>query len=218
MIAATFAELQALFALGGPIVVLLAMLSVVALAVIFYKLWDLWMRPGPSSALEAALADWDRGERARAAAALGDLRSPFAPVIAAAMEAGDTPAATERVETMAEAAVARYESGFRLLDAVAQTAPLLGLFGTVLGMIEAFQAMQGAGTSVDPSVLAGGIWVALLTTAVGLAVAIPAALALTWFEGRVARQRSWLAGALTQVRAPKAGSRAALAPGARDAA
>lgn len=51
---------------------------------------------------------------------------------------------------------ARLESGFRLLDSVAQLAPLLGLFGTVLGMISAFQALQAAGAQVDPSVLAGG--------------------------------------------------------------
>ena len=59
------------------------------------------------------------------------------------------------------------EGGFRLLDTIGQTAPLLGLFGTVLGMIDAFQALQEAGQAVDPSLLAGGIWVALLTTAAG---------------------------------------------------
>ncbi|MCC5968052.1 MAG: MotA/TolQ/ExbB proton channel family protein, partial [Natronohydrobacter sp.] len=54
--------------------------------------------------------------------------------------------------------------------------------GTVLGMIEAFQALQAAGNRADPAALAGGIWQALLTTAAGMAVAIPAAMALTWFE------------------------------------
>jgi biopolymer transport protein ExbB len=54
---------------------------------------------------------------------------------------------------------------------------LLGLFGTVLGMVEAFRQLELAGSQVDPAVLSGGIWQALLTTAVGLAVAIPAVLA-----------------------------------------
>ena len=54
--------------------------------------------------------------------------------------------------------------------------------GTVLGMIEAFQALETTGGQADPSVLAGGIWEALLTTAAGMAVAIPAAVALSWFE------------------------------------
>jgi biopolymer transport protein ExbB len=72
---------------------------------------------------------------------------------------------------------------------IAQMAPLLGLFGTVLGMIDAFQALQEAGDQVDPTVLAGGIWVALMTTAVGLAVAMPTSLILTWLESRVAAER-----------------------------
>jgi biopolymer transport protein ExbB len=76
----------------------------------------------------------------------------------------------------------------RLLDAIAQTAPLLGLFGTVLGMIEAFQTLQSAGATVDPSQLAGGIWVALLTTALGLGIAMPVSLFLSWVEGRIARE------------------------------
>ena len=49
-------------------------------------------------------------------------------------------------------------------------------------MIAAFQALQDSGNSADPSILAGGIWEALLTTAAGMAVAIPASMALTWFE------------------------------------
>lgn len=86
--------------------------------------------------------------------------------------------ASERLEAEAEIRFARLERGLRYLDNVAQLAPLLGLFGTVLGMIEAFQALQDAGSQVDPSVLAGGIWVALLTTAVGLVVAMPTSVAL----------------------------------------
>jgi biopolymer transport protein ExbB len=74
-------------------------------------------------------------------------------------------------------------------------------------MIEAFRALQGAGTVVDPALLAGGIWVALLTTAVGLGVAMPTSLALTWFESRVARERLWLDGTLARIRAPRAAQR-----------
>jgi biopolymer transport protein ExbB len=49
-------------------------------------------------------------------------------------------------------------------------------------MIDAFQALQDAGDRADPAALAGGIWEALLTTAAGMAVAIPAGVALVWFE------------------------------------
>jgi biopolymer transport protein ExbB len=191
------------YVLGGPVVGILAVLSVAAVAVILLKLW-VYQRAhlGRNARLELVLADWDAGRPANLPASLAAERSPFAAVMSAAMSADGSAAATDRVDAMAEATLAEFEKGFRLLDAIAQTAPLLGLFGTVLGMIEAFQAMQGAGTSVDPSVLAGGIWVALLTTAVGLAVAIPTSLVLTWFEALVARERGWIAGALARIRSP----------------
>jgi biopolymer transport protein ExbB len=75
----------------------------------------------------------------------------------------------------------------RPLEVIASLAPLLGLFGTVLGMIEAFRQLEAAGNQVNPAVLSGGIWEALLTTAVGLAVAIPAVALLNWLERRVDR-------------------------------
>ena len=196
-------DLWGFYLLGGPVVGILAVLSVAALAVILFKLWAFQRAHlGRNARLDAVLADWDAGKTGTSTATLAAERSPFAKVVVAAMSADGSAAAEDRVDAMAEAALADFERGFRLLDAIAQTAPLLGLFGTVLGMIEAFQAMQGAGTSVDPSVLAGGIWVALLTTAVGLAVAIPTSLVLTWFEAMVARERGWIAGALTRVRSP----------------
>ena len=76
-------------------------------------------------------------------------------------------------------------SYLRPIEVIATIAPLIGLLGTVTGMIEAFQAMEAAGKQVDPSVLSGGIWQALLTTAIGLVVAIPAALMHSWLERKV---------------------------------
>lgn len=78
--------------------------------------------------------------------------------------------------------IQRLSFGLRPLEVIATVAPLLGLFGTVLGMIEAFKAMEAAGAQVDPAVLSGGIWQALLTTAVGLGVAIPVSLIHSLFE------------------------------------
>ena len=74
---------------------------------------------------------------------------------------------------------------FRILEVIASLAPLLGLFGTVLGMIEAFRQLEAAGNQVNPAILSGGIWQALLTTAVGLAVAMPVVAVLNWLERRV---------------------------------
>jgi len=70
----------------------------------------------------------------------------------------------------------------KVLEVVATVAPLIGLLGTVLGMVEAFKAMEIAGANVDPAVLSGGIWKALSTTAAGLIVAIPAFIIHSWFD------------------------------------
>ncbi|MCX7645793.1 MAG: MotA/TolQ/ExbB proton channel family protein [Rhodobacteraceae bacterium] len=180
--------LLALLDLGGWVVGLILALSVLSLAVILWKLVQFRAagvgRHGP---LDAALAAWDAGQAARARALAEAAPHHLGPVLVLALGAGA--AARERLHALAEIRLARLESGFRLLDAVAQIAPLLGLFGTVLGMIDAFRAMQAAGQDVDPSILAGGIWVALLTTAAGLAVAMPVSAVLSWLESRAAAER-----------------------------
>lgn len=195
--------LLGLLALGGPVVAVLSLISVVTLAVVLYKLWQFRAAGvGRHRALADAVALWDRGDAAAARAALGRSRSYLRPVIEVGMEAGQAADLAERVQAEAELRFMQLERGLRLLDTVAQLAPLLGLFGTVLGMIEAFQALQDAGDSVDPSVLAGGIWVALLTTAVGLAVAMPTAAVLSWLEGRMDRERVFAEAAIRRVLTP----------------
>lgn len=174
--------------LGGPVVLILLVVSVITLATVIYKLWQFSAAGvGRHKAMKEAVEAWDMGDLAAALAALKQSKSYLAPVIEMAFSA--QPEDRKRLEAEAESRFARLEGGFRLLDSVAQLAPLLGLFGTVLGMIEAFQSLQEAGSQVDPSLLAGGIWVALLTTAVGLAVAMPTAMVLSWFEGRMDAER-----------------------------
>ena len=68
------------------------------------------------------------------------------------------------------------------LEIIGQVSPLIGLLGTVIGMIESFNELEWGGSLVDPSVLAGGIWTALLTTAMGLIVAIPALICHYFFD------------------------------------
>ena len=192
--------LAGIAALGGPVVMLLVAMSLVALAVVLSKLWH-FARAGVGrhAALEAALTAWDHGRMPEARARAAASRSHLGLVAALAMQAieerdrvggpaADDAALRARLGSLAGERIARLSGGLRLLDNIAQVAPLLGLFGTVLGMIEAFQGLQAAGSAVDPSALAGGIWVALLTTAAGLAVAMPTALLMAWLEGRVLRE------------------------------
>ena len=123
-------------------------------------------------------------------------------VVCAALRArkgfGDA-AAREETERVAKAELAGAAQGLRALELIATVAPLLGLLGTVLGMIAAFRALEASGASADPAVLAGGIWEALLTTAAGMTVAIPAQAALVWFESVIDRLRQDMEDAATQV-------------------
>lgn len=188
-------------ALGGPVVLILLAVSILTLALMLYKLWQFRASSvGRHLALRHALKAWDEGAPAQAREALATSKSYLAPLIAD----GFNSAPRERLTAEAEARFAQLESGFRAMDTVAQLAPLLGLFGTVLGMIDAFQSLQSAGSQVDPSLLAGGIWVALLTTAVGLAVAMPTAVVLSWFEARMDDERVFADTAIQTICAPKA--------------
>ncbi len=178
-------------ALGGPVLVILACVSVVSLAIVLLKFWQFRSEGvGRHRQIRKALASWDAGQTKAAAEHLKGSGSYLSRVLLLAIEVEKRPEAPRRMEAEAEQAFAPLERGLRVLDIVVQLAPLLGLFGTVLGMIEAFQSLQAAGSQVDPSALAGGIWVALLTTAAGLAVAMPTSMALTWFESRINADRT----------------------------
>lgn len=76
---------------------------------------------------------------------------------------------------------------------------MLGLLGTVIGMISAFGELSSKGGAIDPSALAGGIWVALITTAAGLTVAIPVYFLSMWFEARVDYERMSMEAAIAKV-------------------
>ncbi|WP_119308738.1 MotA/TolQ/ExbB proton channel family protein [Cohaesibacter haloalkalitolerans] len=189
-------QVRAMIDMGGPVVMLLVVLSVLSLAVILYKLWQFSLiGVGRHGRARKALMLWQAGSKDEALSLLDKGKSPATIVVAHAMRGqmhhADKPELIrEDIERVALLSLSRTRVMLRFLETVGQISPLLGLFGTVIGMIEAFQRLQEAGATVDPSVLAGGIWVALLTTAVGLAVAIPASLFADWFTTRVEREQS----------------------------
>jgi len=178
---------------GGATIWAIAALSVITAALILWKLWRL-----------ALIGAWSRGKAGRAVDLFASNQMTEAQktvqgrigirskVVAAAISAIRTmpePMAREETVRVAKKELADAATGLRALELIATIAPLLGLLGTVLGMIAAFQALQEAGNNADPALLAGGIWEALLTTAAGMAVAIPASVALTWFEAVIDRIR-----------------------------
>jgi biopolymer transport protein ExbB len=182
-------EIPEILARGGLVIWAIAALSVLTLTIILWKIWRLSALGAWSGgrATGAAIDDWQAGRADAATARLTNRRSVRARLalcaIAARRDATLTEAAArEETTRIARALLSELRTGLRPLDLIVTIAPLLGLLGTVIGMIAAFQALQEAGVQADPATLAGGIWQALLTTAAGMAVAIPASAALTWFD------------------------------------
>ena len=200
-----FADLHGLLKAGGPVVAILGTLSVAALTIVLLKLWQLRSaRVGDRATARRAVALFRAGRGPEALAVAGRSRNPVAQVLAGAIRGclrPELPEAVvrEEVTRLAAEAIERLRAYLRPLEVIAGIAPLLGLFGTVLGMIGAFQQLQQAGSRVDPGLLAGGIWEALLTTAVGLAVAIPTVALLAWLERVVDRTECEMESVLTQV-------------------
>ena len=173
---------------GGPAMWAIVALSVASLALVLWKLWHMtWLGAFSGGRASArALALWDKGDHAAALALLAPRHSARARVIRTAMLAADDAALPrDAAEAATEQVLAEARSGLRGLELAASVGPLLGLLGTVTGMIAAFQGLEAAGARADTATLAGGIWEALLTTAAGMGVAIPAMIALTWFDGIV---------------------------------
>lgn len=188
---------------GGPVIWAIAALSVITLTIILWKIWRLALAGAWSKGrARRAVAAYETGDRAGARQILAQRRGARSVVVRAAIAAReDKPDTLAREDTLrvARNELAEAATGLRALELIATIAPLLGLLGTVLGMIAAFQALQDSGARADPALLAGGIWEALLTTAAGMAVAIPASAALTWFEAVIDRMRRDIEDAVTRV-------------------
>ena len=191
--------------LGGPVVALLLLMSVVAIAIALLKLWQFHsLRLGSQRFVSSCLEGLRQGQEDTVLERLAVERNPIARAMEAAIRGRRDPGMSlelvrEEVTRVAIGYLDALRSYLRGLEVIGTLAPLLGLLGTVLGMIDAFRQLEGAGSRVDPALLSGGIWEALLTTAVGLAVAIPAVILLNWLEGRVERFRHRMEDAVTQV-------------------
>ena len=198
-------RLLGLLETGGPVVWLLLLMSLIAAVVIFAKLLQFASAGGSRrSEIERALGAWRQGEVRQALGTLEPIRRhPVADAVATAMQmrSAGVPDALVREEVTRVSLdhLERLGAHLKMLEVIGATSPLLGLLGTVLGMIDAFQALQQAGARVDPSILAGGIWQALLTTAAGLVVAIPVVSVLHWLERKLGRLRHQLQDSVTRV-------------------
>jgi biopolymer transport protein ExbB len=184
-----------LFRQGGWVMYPLLAFSVIALAVILERaVFFLSSRAGSARTAEELAALYKECGDWKAAAkgfAENKKRVYFIPLVTAYFDSLDeTPQRTgELLFARAKEIVMINERRLPILASIAAIAPLFGLFGTVLGMIEVFQKLAALGGRADVALLSGGIWVALLTTAFGLLVAIPSLLAHHYFS-RLAGGRS----------------------------
>ncbi len=152
---------------------------------------------GHRDAAEAILQNWLSGQPDKAVAEAGSRKSVLARVLQSVFSGlqskpQDPSFAEELGRQSAIVELAQMSDRMRLLDMVVQAAPMLGLLGTVVGMIDAFSVLSSAQGAVDPAALAGGIWSALTTTAFGLMIAIGAYFIATWLEGRIERERNMI--------------------------
>lgn len=180
--------LSDIFDKGGVVVWVLLGYSIVALALVIERLLQFVLMGRLPADFEQRLPEvLARGELGPW---LDTLKGPEVVILkgmlaAAAAGITDLSRVAQRIGSVE---LQRMERGFRTLGILGNTAPLLGLLGTIIGMIKAFMVIEQAGGRVDAQALAGGIWEAMLTTGVGLAVAIPVLLALHMLEGMADRR------------------------------
>ena len=172
---------------GWPMIPLLV-LSALALALIVERAWTLRRVAVLPPGLGGEVRDWARRGNLDPAH-IDSLRatSPLGALLAAALDVRHQPRdqVRERIEDVGRHLVHRMERYLNTLGTISAAGPLLGLFGTVVGMIEMFLGILDHGIG-DVNQLAGGIGKALISTAAGMIVAIPALIAHRWFRGRVA--------------------------------
>ncbi|MDR2785189.1 MAG: MotA/TolQ/ExbB proton channel family protein [Treponema sp.] len=184
-----------LFRQGGLVMYPLLAFSVVSIAVILERtVFFLLSRARSTHTAEELAAFYKEcGDWKATAGRFAENRKRvyFLPIIAVYFDAlKETPQSVEeRLFAQAKEIVIINERRLPILSSIAAIAPLFGLFGTVLGMIEVFQRLAALGGRADVALLSGGIWVALLTTAFGLLIAIPSLLAHHYFS-RLAGGRS----------------------------
>ena len=172
---------------GGWVMVPLVALAILAVAIILERFWTLRRREVLPPGLGEEVREWARG-RALDPRHIDVLRrnSPLGEILAAGLDVRHRPRdiVKERIEDVGRHVAHRLERFLNSLGTIAAVGPLLGLLGTVLGMIQMFLDILTVGVG-DASQLAGGIGQALISTAAGLCVAIPALIFHRYLRGRV---------------------------------
>lgn len=173
---------------GGILVIPILFCSILVLAIFFERIIRFAVNRSRGKDIENKVAGLVAGGDYDAAmAASENSRSPMGRVLAKAINARDldSDVLESVIVNATDQEVRDLSSYLQALATIGNIAPLLGLLGTIIGMIKAFMVIQQMGGKVNAAVLAGGIWEAMLTTALGLAVALPTMVAHSYLVARV---------------------------------
>ena len=172
---------------GGPLMVPIILASIIAAAIFLERLWTLQQRRVLPAELTEKVWKWVEQRQIQDKHILAlQQNSPLGKILAAGLanRHRDRSIIKEAIEDTGRHVVHELERFIGTLGTIASISPLMGLLGTVVGMIRTFNAIQTEGVG-DPAALGGGIAEALITTAAGLTVAIPALLGYKYLRGRV---------------------------------
>lgn len=177
---------------GGPLMIPLLILSILALAVSLERIWYLSRTRADSDELmdEVKLC-FQENKILEAMQMVKRARGPVAAILAAGIAYSDRPKEElrEHLEEVGQEEVFRMERGLGLLSTIVSVAPLIGLLGTVTGIIRSFRVMGAfQGIESNPAALSVGIAEALITTAAGLFIAIPSLMVYNWLTGQIDRR------------------------------
>jgi len=189
---------------GGLISWGLLLLSVLTLTLIILKILHLFrLTLGKTAFVPKVLEAVQNQKMDVADAVLKNNKNPIAEIMSQALQLHQEGTPTEtlkaQVQVMGTLGLSRLRSLLPWLDTIAHIAPMLGLLGTVVGMIKAFKSLSDAGAQVDITLLSTGIWEALLTTAIGLVISVVALIAVNSFESQIDRTRDTMSIAVSKL-------------------
>lgn len=176
---------------GGPVMIPLLFASVLAVAVALERLWYLYSTRGDSEDLmDEVRLNLNQGKLMQAVQVAKRSKSQVAALVATAIAYSDLPTEQlkEKMEDVGRAELYKMERRLVMLDAIVTIAPLLGLLGTVTGIIQSFNVLAALEGLASPQALSVGIAEALITTAAGLIVAIPAMAVYHWINSIIDRR------------------------------
>jgi len=185
-------DLISLVLKGGPVMLILLGLSIISLTIIIIKIFQFYKSDiYNGNKILPVYKLLEDNEISQSKELLNSILHPSSNIITSILDNKNlsNEDRENEVSIIGEKQLRNLEFLLKPLEVISNVAPLLGLLGTVIGMITAFSKLENAGSKVDPAILAGGIWEALLTTAFGLIVAIPALAAFYWLDGKVDKVR-----------------------------